>query len=105
MRYPHRITIQTKNTGKTSTGVPDDTPVVVLDGIYARVSVITGREKWVPEASEQSNDVTVICRYRTGITEAMQIKHGDSIYQITAIIPDERNTELRCICKRYQDRG
>lgn len=102
MRYPHRITIQTKGTGKTATGVPDNTPVPVLPGIYAKVSVITGREKWVPEASAQTNDATVIFRYRSTITAAMQIVHGADVYDITAIIPDERKRELRCICKRFQ---
>lgn len=104
MHYPHRVTIQQKGTGKTATGVPDNTPVVVLPGIYARVSVITGREKWVPEASAQTNDATIKLRYRPGITEAMQIVHGAEVYDITAIIPDERKRELRCICKRFESR-
>ncbi|WP_299195750.1 phage head closure protein [uncultured Amphritea sp.] len=102
MRYPHRVTIQqTKNT-KSATGVPADAPVAVAADIYAKVSVITGRERWLPESSAQTNDVTVIIRYRPGITTAMQVAHGADTYEITAVIPDERKRELRLVCKHYR---
>lgn len=100
--YPHRVTIQETKKTKSATGVPVDAPVAVASGIYAKVAVITGREKWIPEASAQTNDVTVSVRYRTGITTAMQVAHGADTYEITAIVPDERKRELRLVCKHYR---
>lgn len=102
MKYPHRITIQSTQTTKTATGVPNDDPVAIYSDIYARVAVITGREKWVPEGSAQSNDATIYLRYRDDVNEKLQVKHGSDTYEITAAIPDERKRELRLICKRFE---
>lgn len=100
--YPHRVTIQTTKTTKSATGVPVDVPVAVASGIYAKVSVITGREKWLPEGSAQTNDVTVKIRYRPGITPAMQVAHGADTYEITAVVPDDRKRELKLVCKHHR---
>lgn len=102
MKYPHIVTIQSKGTGKSATGAPIDTPVDVAAGIYGRVSVLTGREKWLPEGGTQTNDAAVYIRYRDTIKPDMRVIHGSDQYEITAVIPNKRRTELRLVCKRYQ---
>ena len=71
--------------------------------VWASLSDISGKE-YVSASAERSEISTrIIIRKRSGITAAMRIIHGDEIYNILAVLNNDRNHLLQLMCKRHGD--
>jgi len=78
--------------------VPDWTTIA---RVYARVETLSGRE--LVEAQQLKQDVThrVTIRYLSGLTGKHRVlRASDSILNIEAVIPDERNTRQQLMCRQ-----
>ena len=67
--------------------------------IYAAIESLSGRE-WLASAEFRPDVQTRIrIRWRTGITSAMRVVHGSTIYNITAVLPKlEGMSEVHLYC-------
>ncbi len=74
-------------------------PSVFLDGVYAKIEALSGRELYKSQqiVGEISHRVTI--RYRDGLLNRMIIRFRGRNFQIQAIQdPDEKQVELRILC-------
>lgn len=98
-KFKHRVTIQELG-GRDDYGQPlPDGWVDVATRLRANIRTLTGRE-FATSGSEASEVTTSIrLRYRTGIQAGMRVVHGDTIYDIRAVLPNEedrRYVDLAC---------
>lgn len=82
----------------------DGEPVItdwvdVCPPIFAAIESLSGRE-WMASAEFRPDVQTRIrIRWRTGITSAMRVVHGSTIYNITAVLPKlEGMSEVHLYC-------
>lgn len=101
MRYPHRIDIIQPAGGKTATGAPDTTPITLLANLYAKVSVLTGSERWAPEDLASSTDAVASLNYRASIKSNMRVKWNGDEFEIVRMIPNAKKTILNLGLKLY----
>lgn len=68
--------------------------------VWASVEPISGREFWTAQQAEQGEITTRIrMRYRDDVKMADRVVVGESTYDIEAVLPDERRTELHLMCR------
>ncbi|GAB4274628.1 phage head closure protein [Thermincola ferriacetica] len=95
----HRITIQQNNgTTTDSEGIPIENWFDVVT-VWARIRDLSGREYFAAQQVQAEVSTEITIRYREGINTNMRVKYGSRIFGIQSIIPDERKTELRLMCK------
>ena len=103
-----RVTIQHKVTGspqRKSSGAPDS-PWADLVTTWAAIEPLRGKEFMESQAVNSAVAVRIRIRYRDGITAAMRVKHGTTIYSIEAVIdPEMRNRELQLMCSQGANNG
>jgi len=64
-----------------------------------RIVSLSGDELYAAQAINPKANVKVLARYRSGITAAMRMVHGDVVYDIHNVppVPDsQRNMKLLC---------
>lgn len=95
-KFKHRVTVQ-ERTGRDDYGQPlPNGWVDVAPRVRANIRTLTGRE-FATSGSEASEVTTSIrLRYRTGLRAGMRVVHGDTVYDIQAVLPNEEN-------RRYVD--
>lgn len=88
----HRIAIQENQSQQDpTTGEMVDNWVVFAEKVPAEIAPLSGRE-FVASKSEQSKTTArITIRYRQGITSAMRILHKDRIYNIEAVLTDDKS--------------
>lgn len=104
----HRVVIQRKVSGsptRTAMGAPDDTWTDYLT-VWAAVRPLRSRERFLAQAAESQVDTEIEIRYRDGITAAMRVVHGSTVYNIEGIRdPDKRNDKLLLDCSTGVNQG
>jgi len=100
-RLRHRVVIQQPDTGRDGAGGNLQTVSPVLT-TRAHVAQATGREYWASEHTATDYDIVVSIRYRTGISENMQLVYDGNTYNIKSIIdPNGYKRELKILCVRH----
>lgn len=95
----HRVTVQQNTgTGTDSEGLPVVTWADVAT-VWAQVHDLAGREYFASQQVQTEVTTEITIRHRTGLNTKMRAKFGTRIFDIQSIIPDERKTELRLMCK------
>ena len=93
-----RVTIQSKTVARTATGGEQVTWQTVAE-LWAAVLPIRGREFFAAAQMQDSCDVRVIIRYRTGIAREMRVMHkGQALDIVSVINPSSRNEMLELMC-------
>lgn len=100
-RLRNRITIRNLiETQSTVTGALVRSWSTVLDGAWASVEPLQGREYFASQQMQSRVTTKVIMRYSTvAITPKMTVHNGTHVYEIESVInPEMRNRELQLMC-------
>ena len=92
------IEIQRRNTGQDSSGQPVDTFISVVK-LPAAVMRLSGREYFIAQSTGAEISTRVITRYYPGIKAADRILFEDKVFDIDAVIPDQKRRQLEILCK------
>ncbi|MDC9623754.1 phage head closure protein [Xenorhabdus sp. XENO-7] len=68
--------------------------------VWAEVKHISGRELLASGAALSEATVRVWLRYRADITSASRLVFKGQVYDIQAVIPDGKCTQLELLCKQ-----
>ncbi|MDE1484593.1 phage head closure protein [Xenorhabdus bovienii] len=68
--------------------------------VWAEVKHISGRELLASGASLSEATVRIWLRYRSDVTSASRLVFKGQIYDIQAVIPDGKCTQLELLCKQ-----
>ncbi|WP_074025201.1 phage head closure protein [Xenorhabdus eapokensis] len=68
--------------------------------VWAEVKHISGRELLASGAELPETTVRVWLRYRSDVTSAFRMVFRGQIYDIQAVIPDPKRTQLELLCKQ-----
>lgn len=94
----HKIEIQSKATRRDSMGGE----VVTWEPFtyaWASIEPLSGREYFAAQQAQASVSHKLVMRYQAGIRPYHQVKWGDRIFNIDAILNEgERNVELTLFC-------
>jgi SPP1 family predicted phage head-tail adaptor len=94
----HKVSIQELPSGSDANGQPL-TDWVELCAPYADILGTGGLETIKGGAVTSIVKKSIRIRYRTNVTAGMRVVHGVTIYNILAVVPDERGrvyTDLIC---------
>jgi SPP1 family predicted phage head-tail adaptor len=100
-RLRQRVTVRNLiETQSTITGELVRTWSTVLDGVWASVEPLQGREYFAASQFQSRIDTKVTLRYSTvNITPKMTVHNGTHVYNIETVInPELRNKELQLMC-------
>jgi SPP1 family predicted phage head-tail adaptor len=100
-RLKQRVTVRNLiETQSTITGELVRTWSTVLDGVWASVEPLQGREYFAASQFQSRIDTKVTLRYSTvNITPKMTVHNGTHIYNIETVInPELRNREIQLMC-------
>lgn len=99
----HRVTIQSLSAGspqRTGSGQPDKAWATAAT-VWASIEPLRGREFFAADAVQSKVAVRIRIRYRAGITAAMRVLHGSTVYPIEAVVdPENRHVELQLMCSQ-----
>lgn len=88
----HRINIERKTHAQDpNTGALTSTWSSLAQNICAAVEPLSGREFIAAQQVKSSITARITIRYRDGITAAMRVIHGATIYNIAAILHDNQS--------------
>ena len=93
-----KVTIQQSVTGQDESGQPINKWVDVAT-VCANVTDISGREFIASAALQNTVQTKITIRYQAGIVPAMRVVHQASIYNIEAVLGQDK-TSLLLMCSR-----
>lgn len=96
-RMNQRIVLQTQTAGVDAIGQPVSTWANTAT-LWAHIRYMGGLEAIKAGALTSSTQASVRIRYRTGITTGQRLLHGLTYYNITAVMPHEREW-LDLVCE------
>lgn len=103
-----RVTLQQREAvspDRTSSGAPDKAWADVAE-VWASIEPLRGRELFAADAVQSKVSVRIRIRYRAGVTAAMRVVRGSTVYNIEAVInPRAANVELELMCSEGLNRG
>lgn len=98
-----RVTLQSLTAGRDAYGAPSTTWAPVAT-VWASIADQTGRE-YMAAGGVQSAVITAITiRYRSGVVAAMRAIAGDDVYNIEAVLGNDKRT-LVLMCTRGANNG
>ena len=93
-----KITLQEPTTEQDEFGQPGQGWTDVAS-VWANLTDISGREFFASNALLNSAQTKITIRYRTGITPSMRVIHKNDIYNIEAVLGQDR-LSLLLVCSR-----
>jgi SPP1 family predicted phage head-tail adaptor len=102
-QFPHRVTIQLKESTKNDFSEQVETWVDVLTNIYADVRNLSGRETKDNDQTQNFITISVRIRNRPNIDDDMRIVHAGRKLRILAILPDQTSAYLDIKCEAWTD--
>lgn len=98
--FKQRITFQQHSTGQDGYGSPVDTWTTFKQG-WAKKFDLMGTDFYASQTNDTKVEVKFNCRYISGITKNMRLKHSSDIYEIVGVPIDIDNLkrELLIYCK------
>jgi len=99
----NRITIQAPAAGQDAFGEPIVGWTDICT-VWAAIDDLSGRQYIAAQAGQNVVETTITIRYRAGITAAMRVLHGADVYDIEAVLGQDRRT-LQLMCNRGVSNG
>ncbi|MBD2785516.1 phage head closure protein [Xenorhabdus sp. DI] len=100
-RLRHRVQFQNKITETLPSGQRSERwQDIRQESIAAEVKAISGRELLASGAALAETTVRVWLRYRADVTPASRMVFRDQVYDIQAVIPNPKRTQLELLCKQ-----
>lgn len=94
-----RITIERPSTGQDAIGQPIDGWTEVIK-LWADIRGRRGIEVIKSDKPTAVVSASIRIWYRTGLDASMRVVHGDTVYRILALLPDEQTREyLDLVCE------
>lgn len=94
-----RIEIEMRGPGRDDWGHESQTWIPHVSGIWANIRYLNGKSFVAAGREVSESAVSIRIGYRRGITAAMRVRHGDEVFAIKAVLPDEtrrRHVDLVC---------
>lgn len=102
-RINQRITLQAPMTGSDGYGEhPTGWTDVAI--VWAAIADVSGREFLAAAATQNAVQTKITIRYRDGVVAAMRVLHGAVVYNIEAVLGQDRR-ELLLMCSRGLNDG
>ena len=102
-KLDQRITVQQLATGQDAYGEPLSTWTDVCT-VWAAMEDLTGRQYLAAQAAQNAVQTRITIRYRAGIVPAMRVLHGAEVFDIEAVLGQDRIT-LVLMCKKGVSNG
>jgi SPP1 family predicted phage head-tail adaptor len=93
-----RITIQQQATTQDEYGQPVETWTTFAE-VWAEIRDMTGKEYFAAQATQNAVQTKITIRYRAGIVPAMRVVHGADVYNIEAVLGQDK-ISLLLMCSR-----
>lgn len=94
-----RVTIKRRVAGQDGTGQP----VVTLEtvaSVWANIRHRSGAETIKSDKDTSIVQVSMLMRTRPDLDHGMEVHHGDTVYQIRAILPDtDSRSHMYVVCE------
>lgn len=92
-----RVTLQAPATGQDAYGQPL-TGWTDVATVWASIADMSGREYIAAAGVQASVQTKIMIRYRTGVVAKMRVLHGADVYDIDAVLNQDRISQvLMCI--------
>lgn len=102
----HVVTIESQTKTQDSTGAIVVTWATFADSVRAAVEPISGREFFAASQVQSSVNTRIRIRYMPDITPKMRVLHGETYYDIEAVLGDATGArELQLMCVRRGAQG
>nr|WP_308428267.1 phage head closure protein [Pigmentiphaga litoralis] len=88
-----RITIQRRGSDLDGWNQPQPDSWSDVATLWASIRTMNGREFAAADRDASSVTASIRLRYRTDLTAGMRVLHGSTIYNVTAVLPDELRRE------------
>lgn len=99
-RLRHRVDIQNfASVQDSNTGAVTDTWTDLFEDVPAEIMPMSGREFVAAQSIQTGVNTKIVIRWVDGVEPRMRIKHGSTIYNIKAVLPDptlRRHLTLMC---------
>ena len=97
-----QITVQQRQAGSDAAGQPLTTWTNVAT-LWAEIRHPTGLEQIRAEGQVSTVQASIKVRQRDGITAAMRVLHGTTVYEIRAVLPDQVERQfMHLVCEVNQ---
>lgn len=97
-KLTRQVTIKAPPTAQDDIGQPTGDWSTVAS-VWANVRYLSGSESIKAGADASTAKASIRIRYRTGLTSAMRVHLGSTVFQINAVLPDEagrRHVDIVC---------
>ncbi len=94
----NRITIQRRAPGSDAAGQPS-THWAPVATVWASIRTTSGLQAIKAGATTSLVQASIRIRRRDGITSAMRVLHGTTVYEIKAVLPDARREYIDLVCE------
>jgi SPP1 family predicted phage head-tail adaptor len=102
-QFPHRVTVQRKESTKNDFSEQVETWIDVHTSIYADVRNLSGRETKDNDQTQNFITISVRIRKRKGLDDDMRLLHAGRQLRILAILPDPTLSYLDIKCEAWTD--
>lgn len=96
--YDQRVTLQRRVSGSDAAGQPN-THWEPLVTVWASIRTMGGLEAIKSGAVTSIVQASIRIFWRDGITSAMRVVHGTTVYEIKAALPDARREYIDLVCE------
>lgn len=94
----HALTLERLEITQDELGQPIET-WVNLGTVRASVEGVSGREFLAADASQAETTWRITTRYRADIEPACRFVDGASVFNVVAVLPDNRRRQVTLMCK------
>lgn len=95
-----RVTLQAKQGGFDPIGQPLPEDWADVATVWADIRFTSGLESIRGGAEASIAKASIRIRYRAGVNAGMRVAHGERVYNITAVLPDEsRRVYMDLVCE------
>jgi SPP1 family predicted phage head-tail adaptor len=88
-----RITIQRQSIEQDEVGQPEPVWIDVAADIWAGIAHKTGLQTLSGSAEVSVVQASIRVRYRVDLAAGMRVLHGETVYKVAAVLPDEEARE------------
>lgn len=103
MTMDKRVTLQTLTPGQDQYGAPSNVWTNVAT-VWAGIADMTGREYAAAGGTQNAATTKITIRYRDGVVAAMRAVHGTVVYNVEAVLGQDRRV-LLLMCSRGVSNG
>lgn len=95
-----RVTIQKMGPSRDEIGQPIPADWQDVASVWAHIKHLSGSETIKASAEVSAVRASIRIRYRTGLDAGMRVLHGETVYQVKAVLPDEaRRDHVDLVCE------